>query len=133
MTCYMRIKRILIAAALLCLLQLPGWTQTPILSVKGTVLTDKGVPVEGASVSISGSGKGAITDSKGIFTLRAPADAILVITYLGYATAHVPAQASIQVTLHPAGASLDEIVVIGYGTAKRKDLTGSLAVVTEKD
>ena len=62
----MRIKRILIAAVLLCLLQLPGWTQTPALSVKGTVLTDKGVPVEGASVSISGSGKGAITDNEKI-------------------------------------------------------------------
>jgi TonB-linked SusC/RagA family outer membrane protein len=133
MTCYMRIKRILIAAALLCLLQLPGWAQTPALSVKGTVLTDKGVPVEGASVSISGSGKGAITDSKGIFTLRAPADAVLVITYVGYDTAHVPAQASVQITLHPAGASLNDVIVIGYGTAKRKDLTGALAVVTEKD
>ena len=106
----------MIAAALLCLLQLPGWAQTPALSVKGTVLTDKGVPVEGASVSISGSGKGAITDSKGIFTLRAPADAVLVITYVGYDTAHVPAQASVQITLHPAGASLNDVIVIGYGT-----------------
>ena len=58
---------------------------------------------------------------------------MLVITYVGYDTAHVPAQASVQVTLHPAGASLNDVIVIGYGTAKRKDLTGSLAVVTEKD
>ena len=96
MTCYMRIKRILVAVLLLCLLQLPGWTQAPAISIKGTVLTDKGVPIEGASISISGSGKGAITDSKGAFTLRA-AGAILVITYIGYDTAHVPAQASVQI------------------------------------
>src|SRR5580692_5542867 len=133
MTCYMRIKRILFAAALFCLLQQPGWAQAPALSVKGTVLTDRGVPVEGASVSIAGSGKGAITDSKGIFTLRAPADAMLVITYVGFDTAHVPVQTPVQIMLHPSGALLNDVIVIGYGTAKRKDLTGSLAVVTEKD
>src|SRR5579862_1806276 len=128
MTCYMRIKRILFAASSLCLLYLSGWTQAPTLPVKGIVLTDKGVPVEGASVSISGSAKGAITNSKGTFTLAAPSDAILVITYIGYDTAHVRAQASVQVTLHPASVSLNDVIVIGYGTAKRKDLTGALAL-----
>ena len=118
---------------MLCFLYLSGWAQAPTLSVNGIVLTDKGVPVEGASVSISGSGRGAITDGKGAFNLRAPGDAILVITYIGYDTAHVRAQASVQVTLHPASASLNDVIVIGYGTARRKDLTGSLAVVTEKD
>src|SRR5580692_8493810 len=97
--------RLLIASVLLCLLQLPGWAQAPTLSVKGTVLTDKGAPVEGASVSISGSGKGTITNSKGMFTLLAHADALLIITYVGYDTAHVGAQASVQVTLHPATGS----------------------------
>ena len=94
-------KRLLIAT-LLCLLQLPGWAQAPTLSVKGTVLTDKGAPVEGASVSISGSGKGTITNGKGVFTLLAPADALLIITYVGYDTAHAQAQASVQVTLRPS-------------------------------
>src|ERR1700729_721331 len=133
MTCYMRIKRIMFVASMLCFLYLSGWAQAPTLSVKGIVLTDKGAPVEGASVRISGSGRGAITDGKGAFNLRAPGDAILVITYIGYDTAHVRAQASVQVTLHPASTSLNDVIVIGYGTARRKDLTGSLAVVTEKD
>ena len=76
MTCYMRTKRILFAAALLCLLQLPGWAQAPTLSVKGTVFTDKGVPVEGASVGILRALERAlITNSKGAFTLAAPSNA----------------------------------------------------------
>ncbi|HEV3327723.1 MAG TPA: SusC/RagA family TonB-linked outer membrane protein, partial [Puia sp.] len=125
-------KRLLIAT-LLCLLQLPGWAQAPTLSVKGTVLTDKGLPVEGASVSISGSGKGTITNGKGLFILSAPVNALLVITFVGYDTVHVRAQVAVQVTLRPMTSSLNDVIVIGYGTAKRKDLTGSLAVVTEKD
>ncbi len=125
--------RLLIAFVLLCLLQLPGRAQAPALSVKGTVLSDKGVPIEGASISIAGSAKGAITDSKGIFTLSAPADAILVVTYIGYDTAHVHASASVTVTLRPTNGSLNDVIVIGYGTQQRKDLTGALAVVSEKD
>jgi TonB-dependent starch-binding outer membrane protein SusC len=126
-------KRLLIAASLLCLLQLPGLAQAPALPVKGTVLTDKGLPIEGASVIISGTSKGAVTTSKGTFTLSAPTDAILIITFVGYDTSQVPARANMQVTLHPSTGSLNDVVVIGYGTAKRKDLTGSLAVVDEKD
>lgn len=126
-------KRLLIAATLLCLLQLPGLAQTPTLPIKGTVLTDKGLPIEGASVIISGSNKGAVTTSKGTFTLSAPADAILLITSIGYDTARVPARTEVQVTLHTSIGALNDVVVIGYGTAKRKDLTGSLAVVDEKD
>jgi iron complex outermembrane receptor protein len=126
-------KRLLIAATLLCLLQLPGWTQTPAPPIKGTVLSDKGIPIEGASVIISGTTRGAITTSKGTFTLSAPADAILLITSIGYDTAKVPARPGLQITLHASIGSLNDVVVIGYGTTKRKDLTGSLAVVDEKD
>jgi hypothetical protein len=124
---------LLIASVLLCLLQLPGRAQAPALSVKGTVLSDKGVPIEGASISIAGSAKGAITDSKGLFTLSAPADAILVITYIGYDTVHVHASPSVSITLRVTAGSLNDVIVIGYGTQQRKDLTGSLAVVSEKD
>jgi TonB-dependent starch-binding outer membrane protein SusC len=126
-------KRLLIAATLLCLLHLPGRAQAPAIAVHGTVLSDKGAPVEGASVIISGTGKGTVTNSKGVFTLSAPADALLVITFVGYDTAQVRARSAVQVVLRPGSGSLNDVVVIGYGTAKRKDLTGSLAVVGEKD
>jgi TonB-dependent starch-binding outer membrane protein SusC len=126
-------KRLLIAATLLCLLYLPGKAQAPAIAVHGTVLSDKGAPVEGASVIISGSSKGTVTNSKGVFTLSAPADALLVITFVGYDTAQARARSTVQVVLRPGSGSLNDVVVIGYGTAKRKDLTGSLAVVSEKD
>jgi TonB-dependent starch-binding outer membrane protein SusC len=126
-------KRLLIAATLFSLLQLSGWAQAPAIAVHGTVLSDKGLPVEGASVIISGSSRGAVTNSKGIFTLSAPADALLFITFVGYDTAQVRAKSTVQVVLRLGSGSLNDVVVIGYGTAKRKDLTGSLAVVSEKD
>src|SRR5579864_6720901 len=121
-------KLTLIAAVLLLFLQVPGWTQAPARAVSGTVLTDKGAAIVGASVSISGSARGTITDAKGSFRLFAPENAILVITYVGYDTIHVRAQNVVQITLHPSAGSLNDVIVIGYGTAKRKDLTGSLAV-----
>jgi hypothetical protein len=126
-------SRLLIACTLLLLLQLPGRAQTPTLGIKGTVTTDKGAPVEGASVIIPGTNKGAITDGKGSFHLAAPVGSLLLITYVGYDTARVTAQPVVNVTLHPGSAALNDVIVIGYGTAKRKDLTGSLAVVSEKD
>jgi len=128
-----RTTRLLIAATLLSLLHLPGLAQGPSLPVNGTVLSDKGAPIEGASISIAASGKGALTDSKGTFTLAAPPNAILVISYVGYDTVHVMAQRTVNVTLRPTAGSLTEVIVIPYGTQQRKDLTGSLAVVTEKD
>src|ERR1700722_10272573 len=128
-----RTTRILIAAILLSLLHLPGLAQGPTLPDNGTVLSDKGAPIEGASISIAASGKGTITNSKGTFTLAAPPNAILVISYVGYDTAHVMAQSTVRVTLRPSAGSLTEVIVIPYGTQQRKDLTGSLAVVSEKD
>ncbi len=126
-------KRFLIAAVFPCLFHLAGEAQTPPVGVHGTVLTDKGAPIPGASISIGGSNKGAISDTKGTFSLSAPADAFLIITYVGFDTARVRPQPNIQITLHPSTTSLNDVIVIGYGTAKRKDLTGSLAVVNEKD
>lgn len=123
----------LIACVLLCLLQLPGRAQTPTFVVRGTVTTDKGAPVEGASVSIAGTDKGAITDSHGAFTVTAPANATLLVTYVGYDTARIEARSTLQITLHPLTGALNDVVVIGYGTQKRKDLTGALAVVTDRD
>ena len=124
---------LLTACALLSLLQLPGRAQTPNIPVKGTVTTDKGAPVEGATVIITGTIKGTVTDSKGAFTISSPAGATLLITYVGYDTAHVQAQSNVTITLHPGASALNDVIVIGYGNVKRTDHTGSLAVVTEKD
>jgi TonB-linked SusC/RagA family outer membrane protein len=125
-------KQFLTAVFLLCLLT-GIRAQQPVLSVTGTVKNEKGQPVEAASVSISGTGKGTVTDRSGRFTLSAPAGAYLLISYIGYDTVQAGVQSSLQIVLRPLSSSLNDVIVIGYGTAKRKDLTGSLAVVTEKD
>ena len=126
-------KRFLLIAVLGCLLHLAGSAQAPTLIVRGTVQTDKGLPIPGASISISGSAKGAISDGKGAFSLPAPADVLLIITCVGYDTVQVRPQSVVQITLHPSASLLNDVIVIPYGTVKRKDLTGSLAVVSEKD
>ena len=105
----------------------------PLLPVTGTVNNEKGQPIEAASVSIGATGKGTLTDRNGKFALSAPEGALLVITYVGYDTITVGIQSRLSIVLHPTGASLNDVVVIGYGTQKRKDLTGALSVVTAKD
>jgi TonB-dependent starch-binding outer membrane protein SusC len=125
-------KQFLTAVFLLCLVT-GIRAQQAVLSITGTVKNEKGQPVEAASVVISGTAKGTLTDRSGRFALSAPSGAFLVISYIGYDTVQIAAQSSLQIALRPAGSSLNDVIVIGYGTAKRKDLTGSLAVVTEKD
>ncbi len=125
-------KQFLTAVFLLCLAT-GIRAQQSVVAVAGTVKNEKGQPVEAASVTISGTVKGTLTDKSGRFSLSAPSGAFLVISYIGYDTVQVGVQSSLQIALRPAGSSLNDVIVIGYGTAKRKDLTGSLAVVTEKD
>src|SRR3984957_18952863 len=126
-------KRLLLVAVLGCLLHLVGSAQAPTLTVHGKVQTDKGIPIPDASISIAGTAKGAISDSKGVFSLPAPANALLIITCVGYDTVQVRPQSVLQISLHPSASFLITVIVIPYGTTKRKDLTGSVAVVSEKD
>ena len=126
-------KRLLLVAVLGCLLHLVGSAQAPTLTVHGTVQTDKGIPIPDASISIAGTAKGAISDSKGVFSLPAPANALLIITCVGYDTVQARPQSVLQISLHPSASFLNDVIVIPYGTTKRKDLTGSVAVVSEKD
>jgi TonB-linked outer membrane protein, SusC/RagA family len=116
-----------------CLGLLTVQAQQPDIQVSGVVKNEKGDPVELASVKISGTAKGATTDAEGRFTISAPAGATLVIMRVGYDEMQVPAQEKVSVTLLSTGATLNDVVVIGYGTTKRKELTGSIATVTAKD
>ena len=101
--------------------------------VSGTVKNEKGEPVEAASVRIRHSSRGTTTDKAGAFTLTASPGELLVISYVGYDTLQAKAATGLQLVLHPSSGSLNDIVIIGYGTQKRKDLTGALSVVTAKD
>ncbi|MBN1415962.1 MAG: TonB-dependent receptor [Bacteroidales bacterium] len=104
--------------------------------ITGTVTdASDGSPLPGANVVIKGTSVGAVTDMNGTFTLEAPADAVLVISFVGFLseTIEVAGQTNINVTLTPDLARLDEVVVIGYGTMKKSDLTGAVSSIKEED
>ncbi len=104
-------------------------------TVTGTVLDENGEPMIGVSVLVKGSTVGTITDFDGKFTLKAPSSSTLVISYIGYQTQEIKVgnQRNFSVSLKPDNKLLDEVVVVGYGTVKKRDLTGSVASVKSED
>jgi TonB-linked SusC/RagA family outer membrane protein len=106
--------------------------QTDKITVKGKIVDDKGEPLPGASVLQKGTNNGAITDIEGNFSLSVPSDATLVVSYLGYMNEEVTVAGKTDIgsiKLVPDIKTLDQVVVIGYGTQRKVDLTGSVAVV----
>lgn len=101
-------------------------------SISGTVTDNLGDAVIGASISVKGTKLGAVTDIDGNFALSVPQDGnVLVVSYIGMRTQEVPITGSVvNVVLEEDVAMLEEVVVIGYGTVKRKDLTGSVSSVS---
>lgn len=105
------------------------------ITVSGMVTDENGEPIPGATVSIPGTGVGTATDIEGKYTLSVPEGSTLVFSFIGFETQNivVGAQSIINVTLIEDMASLDEVVVIGYGTQKKSDLTGSVVRVSMED
>ncbi|WP_057935617.1 SusC/RagA family TonB-linked outer membrane protein [Algoriphagus resistens] len=103
--------------------------------VTGTVTDETGAPLPGATVRIKGSVNGTVTDLDGKFSLEVGEDAILQISYVGYVMQEVSVngQSIIDVQLEPDATQLDELVVIGYGTQKRSDVTGAIGSVKSED
>ena len=101
------------------------------IQVAGKVTGANGEPLPGVSVSVVGSGRGTATDSAGNFMLTVPPGGTLLITYVGYITQQIKInnQTVINIQLKPAENQLNEVVVIGYGTQKSVDVTGSVAHV----
>ena len=99
--------------------------------ISGTVKDQNGEPVIGANVSVKGTTVGTITDIDGNFMLEAPTDVVIQISYIGYVTQEISLgnKDRLNVLLKEDLQALDEIVIIGYGTAKRKDFTGSVSSV----
>lgn len=104
-------------------------------TVKGTVFDEFGEPLIGASVVFKGTTVGCITDLDGKFALQAPADAKAIeVSFIGYKTQVITVgNADIVVKLQPDTQALDEVVVIGYGTVKKRDLTGAVASMKTED
>ena len=99
----------------------------------GIVIDTDGDPVIGASILIKGTGQGTITDIDGAFTLSASKDATLVISYVGLLTQEVPVSNNMRVVLQSDSELLDEVVVVGYGTQRKENLTGAVSSVSVED
>ncbi len=97
--------------------------------VTGNVVDESGEPVIGASVQIKGTGQGTVTDIDGNFTLSAPANSTLVISYVGMVAQEIPVSANPKVVLKTDTEMLDEVVVVGYGTQRKENLTGAVSSV----
>lgn len=114
---------------LLCLIPLCSIAQN--IMVKGIVKDNFGEPVIGANVTEKGTTNGMITDLDGNFSLTVQKNATLVISYIGYVTQEIAIKGNtnLNITLKEDSKALEEVVVIGYGTARKSDVTGSIASV----
>lgn len=103
-------------------------------TIKGVINDEQGETIIGASVIIKGEDTGTTSDMDGRFTLEAPEGAILVISYIGYHTQEVKVRkrSLLRVVLKEDNQLLDEVVVVGYGTVKKSDLTGSVSGVSNR-
>ncbi|RKR14555.1 TonB-linked SusC/RagA family outer membrane protein [Maribacter vaceletii] len=103
-------------------------------TISGTISAD-GTPLPGVSVVVKGTQNGAVADFDGNYSIEANSSDVLVFSYIGYATKQLKVgnNAILNVTLAEDVSALDEVVVIGYGTSKRKDLTGSIVSVKAEE
>jgi len=123
---------VLLLGILLCM---PIYGQQ-VLKIKGTVTDAKlGTPLPGVSILVKGTSSGASADFDGNYTISAKSTDVLVFSYVGYKSLQVSVngKTKIDVSLAEVSNQLDEIVVVGYGTSKRKDITGSVGSIKGKE
>jgi TonB-dependent starch-binding outer membrane protein SusC len=111
--------------------------QQPIaLVVSGKIVDENGKPLPGATVLEKGTANGVATNPNGSFSIKVSnGNAVLVVSFVGYERKEVAVngQSSLTIALNPANSDLEQVVVVGYGTQKKSDLTGSIASVSSKD
>jgi len=96
---------------------------------KGVVVDVNGEPMIGVTVKVKGSSSGTVTDFDGNFSIDAPEGTILEVSYVGCKTVEVKASKQMKITLEDDAAQLNEVVVVGYGSMRKKDLTGSVVQI----
>ncbi len=121
-----------IVLALLCFIPTTFAQNT---TVSGTVTDQTGAGVPGVTVTVRGTSIATQTDAQGRYTINAPANSVLVLTSVGYGITEVDVagQTTVNTILTTQGSNLNEVVVIGYGTARRRDVTGAVSSVRAKD
>src|SRR5687768_11631004 len=110
-------------------------TVAPEIRVSGKITDENGNPLAGASIRVKGTNLGVSADSKGDFAITVPDDAVLIFTYVGYEETQVSVsgRSTINMQLKPSAKVQDQVVVIGYGTATKRDLTGSIVKISGKE
>lgn len=103
------------------------------LTVKGVVKDNTGMGVIGANILVKGTTNGTITDFDGNFILEAKKGDVIVISFIGYKTQELPAAATMNVTLQDDTEVLEDVVVIGYGSVKKEDLSGSVVAIKAEE
>lgn len=106
------------------------------LTVQGNVITENNVPLAGVSVNVKGSSAGTITDANGRFTIQVNKGATLLFSFVDYQTRQIVVNGNSDVTaikMDPANSSLGEVVVVGYGTQRKKDVTGAITSINMED
>ncbi len=133
MSCLYKIRHTVAALLMLMFFTSSVFAQERIIS--GTVSESLGQPLEGVSVGIKGSAAGTITDLTGMFSLRAVKGDTLVFSFVGYKTLAVSVSESstFNIIMQPDNISLEDVVVVGYGTQQKKDLTGAVSSVSGKE
>lgn len=104
--------------------------------IQGIVTDEKGQPISGASVIVKGTNISTVTDIKGAYSITVPDEkAVLMFSFVGYDPKEIKVKtlATINIKLKASESSLDEVVVVGYGTVKKKEITGSVSTITAKD
>jgi len=119
---------------LACLLLSIGASAQGIITGKVTGSDDQ-LPIVGATIKFKGRTGGAITDANGAFSLRANPTDVLIVSFLGYRPQEVTVgtQTSLAIVLQPDVSNLNEVVVVGYGTQTKKDLTTAVVSISSKD
>lgn len=120
------------ATLLALLLAMTVWGQE--ITVSGVILDETDAPLIGATVQVKNTQKGVITDLDGKYSIKAGSNATLVVSYIGYKTQElkVKGQKKLNIKMESDNAMLDEVVVVGYGSMKKSDLTGSVSSVGSK-
>lgn len=109
----------------------PAYLRIPPIDAKGKILDEKGVGIPGVSIKVKSTGQTTTTDNDGNFSIKDLTDeAVLIVSYVGYTTQEVKVTSgNMSIKLVPQLQGLDEVVVVGYGTAKKSDLTGAVGTV----
>ena len=130
-----KLKLVKLTTLVVALLLFTTQTFAQTKTVTGTVTDQTGKGVPGVTVTVKGTSTSTQTDGNGVYRINAPENGTLVFSSVGFTSFEqaVGAGNSLDATLTASNANLSEVVVIGYGTARKKDLTGSVATVSAKD